>query len=72
MAVAKQEKTGNPITRGVEFYKDSLEEVKKVHYPSREETIRMTIVVIIAVIFFATFLGLADLVVGKLMRSILT
>ena len=62
----------NPISKGIRFYNESLGEVKKVHPPTKEETIRMTIVVLIALVVFSAFLGMADLVVGKLMRSILT
>ena len=66
------EETSNPISQGIQFTQESWEEIKKVHPPTREETIRATIVVIVMIAFFAIFLGLADLVVGRMMQSVLT
>ena len=60
----------NIISRGINYVKDSREELRKVHPPTAQETVRGTIGVLIMVIFFATFLGLADYVVGSLMQWI--
>ena len=56
----------------ISFIGDSYQELKKVHPPTKDETIRMTIVVLVALALFATFLGLADFVVGKIMEQVLT
>lgn len=42
------------------FLKESREELKKVVWPSREEVLNSTIVVLGAVIVFSLFLYLAD------------
>lgn len=70
MAKAETERK-NPISRGIDFTAQSWEEIKKVHVPTKQETIQATLVVLVMLIMFATFLGLADLVVGKIMQSIL-
>jgi preprotein translocase SecE subunit len=62
----------NPIAASRDFIQESLDEVKKVHPPTKQETIQGTIGVIIMVFFFGLFLGLSDLAVGKLMQWILT
>ena len=60
------------IAGAIAFSRESVEELKKVHAPTRQETLRITLVVIILLAFFAVFLGLADFLVGKLMQTILT
>ena len=63
------EKTG--LAKIPEFYSDTKAELKKVFFPSREESIRWTIVVIAMMFLFSFFLGLSDFFVGRLMTSIL-
>ena len=72
MAKAKIEAKSNPISAGVQFVDESWRELKKVHAPTRQETIQASIVVLVMVILFALFLGAADLVVGKVMQTILS
>lgn len=45
----------------VQFIKDSIAELKKVSWPSRDEVMASTRVVIIAVLLFAVLLGVVDL-----------
>lgn len=68
----KTQQASNPVSRSVSFVRDSWEELKKVHPPTRQETIQATIVVLLMVVMFATFLGLADYIVGNIMQAILT
>ena len=72
MAKKEATKPSNPISRGLAFLKESWEELKKVHTPGQQETIQATMVVLAIVCFFAFFLGVADWIVGGMMRSILT
>ena len=73
MAKRKEDSgSGNPIGRAVTFSQDSWAELKKVHAPSRQETIQSSLVVIAMVVMFSLFLGLADFVCGWLMQNILT
>jgi preprotein translocase SecE subunit len=68
MANAKKK---NVVAQGVDFYRESVEELKKVHPPTKQETVQGTIGVLIMVFMFGLFLGLADLLVGKLMQWVL-
>ncbi|MCB0360034.1 MAG: preprotein translocase subunit SecE, partial [Bdellovibrionales bacterium] len=45
---------------------------KKVHSPTRQETIQATIVCLVMLVLFAVFLGFADLIVGKILQQVLT
>ena len=68
----EQVESKNFISRGMEFCRESWAELKKVHSPSRQETINLTIRVFGMVCLFGVFLGLTDFFVGWVMRSILT
>lgn len=71
MAKAAEESVG-VIGKGVGYWTGSWEELKKVHTPTKQETIAMTVRVFALIFLFGLFLGLTDLVVGYLMRSMLT
>ena len=43
-----------------QFYADVRSEMKKVSWPSRQEVVGTTIVVIVAVFFFGLYLGAVD------------
>ena len=62
----------NFIPRSIDFFRESWAELKKVHHPTREETINLTVRVFGMVFLFAVFLGLTDFFVGWMMQSILT
>lgn len=61
----------NVIAAGRGFFNESVEELKKVHPPTKQETIQGTIGVLVMVFLFGLFLGLADLIVGRLMQWVL-
>ncbi|MBP9838425.1 MAG: preprotein translocase subunit SecE [Proteobacteria bacterium] len=63
--------TGNAFTRGIGFFRESWLEFKKVHRPTRQETIDLTIRVFLLIFIFAIFLGLADAFVSWGMKQIL-
>lgn len=67
-----KEETKNIVTRGVEFSQESWAELKKVHSPTRQETMLLTMRVFFLLCIFGVFLGLTDLIVGWAMQSILT
>jgi len=48
------------------FFREVKVELKKVVFPSREEVIGSTKVVLVLVLIVAVFLGLIDLVLSKL------
>lgn len=44
----------------VEYFKSSIDELKKVKWPTKKEAINHTILVVVICIFMAVFLGLLD------------
>ena len=48
------------------FFSDSFNELRRVTWPSREETIRLSIMVIVVASIIGTFLGIFDLLFSKL------
>ena len=71
MKKREQQKKQNIVAQGIGFFQDSWEELKKVHPPTREETIRGTIGVLVMVFFFGAFLGMTDYLIGSLVRQVL-
>ncbi len=55
------------IAQGRSFLDDVVNEVKKVHWPTRQETFAFTGVVIIVVAFVAVYLGLVDYLLSILL-----
>ena len=64
----KEAKMANPI----QFIKEARSELTKVVWPSRKETIRITIAVVVLSLAVAVFLGLADYGLTKLIEFILS
>ncbi|HEY6365012.1 MAG TPA: preprotein translocase subunit SecE [Candidatus Binatia bacterium] len=58
------------IRRLTEFFQESWQELKKVHWPSRKETYAATLVVIIVVILVSVYLALIDLGLTKAIQAI--
>jgi preprotein translocase subunit SecE len=59
------------VTRIREFVQDVLVEFRKVTWPSRQELINSTTVVIVVTVVLAFFLGGVDIVLTKLVERIL-
>jgi preprotein translocase subunit SecE len=53
-----------------QFWREIASEMKKVSWPSRQEVINTTIIVVIAVFFFAFFLFGVDIVLSYLIKGI--
>ena len=47
------------------FFNDIQEELKKVTWPSRKETIRLTSVVIVLSLIIAVYVGIIDVLLAK-------
>ena len=58
------------MKRVVQFFKDSVAELKKVVWPSREEVITNTRIVLISISLFAIALGLVDFLLANLVELI--
>ncbi|MDH4227797.1 MAG: preprotein translocase subunit SecE [Deltaproteobacteria bacterium] len=56
------------ITRGKEFFSEARAELKKVTWPSKDQTLKATWVVLIGVIILAVILGLLDLGFSSLVK----
>jgi preprotein translocase subunit SecE len=60
-----------PENRFVHFYRETTAELRKVVWPTREQAINLTIIVIIVVLAMSLFLGGIDAVLTQVMRLIL-
>jgi len=54
----------------ITFFQESFAELKKVTWPSREETIASTKVVIVSTLIIAFMLGLVDLILFQIMNRL--
>lgn len=63
-------KPGNWLAGIRQFYHEVKLEMKKVSWPTRTEVMNTTIVVVIAVFFFAFYLFLADIVFTYLVKGL--
>ena len=59
------------LRRGQEFVREVLAEFRKVTWPSRQELINSTVVVITVTVVVALFLGSVDIVLAKIVEAIL-
>ena len=59
------------ITRVLEFLAEVKAEVDKVTWPSRREALGGTAVVLVVVLLMATFLGIIDAILSKIVQSII-
>ena len=53
------------------FLKEATNELKKVQPPTRQEALRATIVVLVMLFFLASCLGIIDLVIGRVVSSVM-
>lgn len=50
------------------FTKDIIEELKKVTWPTKKETIRLTAVVIIISLIIGIYIGIIDVLLAKILQ----
>lgn len=55
----------------VKFLKEVRSELKKVRWPTREQTLKLSMVVIFITLVVALYIGALDLVFAKIMEVIL-
>jgi preprotein translocase subunit SecE len=53
---------------GLQFFRETIGELRRVVWPSREQATRLTILVIIISVFVGILLGVIDLAFGRLFR----
>jgi len=61
-------KRGNPVIR---YLKETRSELKKVVWPSREETAKLTMIVIAVTVVMSISLGLIDYILARLFGLII-
>ncbi|MGH7788181.1 MAG: preprotein translocase subunit SecE [Candidatus Binatia bacterium] len=72
MALQEQiSKARDIVPRSVTFLQEVWAELKKVHWPARNETYAATAVVIVVVGIVALFLGTVDFAVSQMIQFIL-
>ena len=59
------------ITKALEFLTEVKAEVNKVTWPSRREALGGTAVVVVVVLLMATFLGIIDAILSKIVQRII-
>jgi len=59
------------ISRIKDFLQESRQEFKRVNWPSWQETVRLTAIVIVMSLVIALFLGIADFVFNYLLQQII-
>jgi preprotein translocase subunit SecE len=64
------QKLQDGLRHGVEFFEESWQELKKVHWPSRKETYAATAVVIVVVVLVSVYLAVVDLALTKVIQAI--
>jgi len=67
--VAAQKKQSRGIKK---FYKETTAELKKVSWPTREEAIHLTKVVLVVIFVMGSFLGILDYLFTQLFGLILS
>lgn len=59
------------IDRIKSFFQESKQELRRVDWPTRQQTIKLTLVVIFISVLVAVFLGVLDLIFTQLLRLFL-
>jgi preprotein translocase subunit SecE len=60
-----------PENRFVTFYRETMAELRKVVWPTREQAINLTIIVVIVVVAMSIFLGGIDVILSQILRFLL-
>ena len=53
------------------YFRETVGELRKVSWPSRQEAMNLTVVVLIVIIAFSTFLGILDFLYSRFFALIL-
>jgi len=68
MPKATTARRGNVITR---FVSETVGELRKVSWPTRDEALRLTAIVLAVMIASSIFLGVIDMLLTELFRALL-
>jgi preprotein translocase subunit SecE len=56
----------------VRYYRETVGELKKVNWPTREEALRLTWIVLVVITIMAIILGTADYLFSQLFRFLIS
>ena len=65
------QKVQDSLQHAIQFFEESWQELKKVHWPTRKETYAATLVVIVLVILLSLYLAVVDLGLTKAIQAII-
>ena len=63
---------GQKVAAAKDFYEESLGEMRKVVWPTKQETTATSIAVLVVVVIMSLFLGAADLLLSRLVQAVLS
>lgn len=66
---AATKKRSNPVFR---YFRETIVELRKVNWPTREEATQLTIIVLIVVSFMSALLGILDFVFARFIAYIVS
>jgi len=62
----------NPFKKLIKYFREVLEEMRKIVWPTREQTLRYAAIVIVVALSVAIFLGALDFVFSLGLQQLLT
>lgn len=68
MTVTNQKENTNRLTR---YFREVRAEMNKVIWPTRDQTVKLTVIVIAVMVAMALYLGLLDSIFGALVQQML-
>jgi preprotein translocase subunit SecE len=57
--------------RGVRFWRETVAELRKVVWPTRDQAVNLTIIVVVTVVAMSAFLGVIDFIFTQIIKLIL-
>jgi preprotein translocase subunit SecE len=69
--MAMMDKIKEFLTQAAQFFREVKVELQKVTFPTRQETVGSTVVVLVLTFILATYLGLSDWVLARIVQMLL-
>lgn len=65
------EKVKNFVQETIQFFREVKVELQKVTFPTRQETVSSTIVVLVLTVIVAAYLGFSDWLLSRVVKMLL-
>jgi preprotein translocase subunit SecE len=65
------EKVKAYISEAIQFFREVKVELQKVTFPTRQETVGSTIVVVVLTVIISVYLGLSDWLLARIVQMLL-